>query len=320
MNATKVRTTPYRILSIDGGGLRGVIPLAILERLDAAVDDWRSRINMYAGTSTGGLIALGLAKGMSPQDLLNIYLAKGPLIFERSLWHEVKDIGQVTGPKYDSTNRLAVCKEMFGTVRLGDLRSKDGNSGHVVITSFDLDDKIDPDSTTRRWKAKIFHNMPIATGHSDDLEFAYRVAMRTSAAPTYFSSYDGFVDGGVFANNPSMCALAQVRDRRLKNPIPLEAVRMLSLSTGVYPHHINGDENWGLAEWAPHLVSLLMDGVNEVAEFETKQLMENDSYCRIPLRLSTDIALDDVSELGTLQRIGNAATLTDATKFLKTYW
>jgi patatin-like phospholipase/acyl hydrolase len=202
-----VPVKPYRILSIDGGGLRGVIPLTILERLDVSCPRWREGINMFAGTSTGGLIALGLASGMSPSALLDVYMAKGGFIFDRSLWREVKSLGEVTGPKYDSANREKVCQDVLGTKRLADLRSPDGARGHVVVTSFDLDDRTDPDPATRRWKAKIFHNMPTRDDSGDDSEYAYRVAMRTSAAPTYFPSYDGFVDGGGYLRTIQACAL-----------------------------------------------------------------------------------------------------------------
>lgn len=321
MAATEAQS--YRILSIDGGGLRGVIPLVILERLDATVPGWRDNIDMFAGTSTGGLISLGLAHGKTPRELLDIYMEKGSFIFERSLWHEAKSLGDVTGPKYGSANREEVCKEILGTTtKLGDLKDGSGNLRHVVVASFDLDDKTDPDPNTRRWKAKIFHNLPTKDNSGDELEYAYRVAMRTSAAPTYFASFDGFVDGGVFANNPSMCALAQTQDARLKEAIKLGSVRMLSLGTGVYPFHLDGDESWGLAEWTPHLVGLLMDGVNEVAHFETEQLMSKGAYLRISVRLQTPIAMDDASQLGVLQRIGNTVddkTIDGAAAFVKAW-
>lgn len=309
--------SPYRILSIDGGGLRGIIPVAILERLDQAVPDWRNSINMFAGTSTGGLIALCLAAGVTPASLMTLYLQQGPFIFARNLWQEIKGLGDITGPKYDGGNREKVFHDVLADRRLGQLRQDD--RGHVVITSFDLDDRTDPNPAARRWKAKIFHNLPTRDDSGDDLEYAYRVAMRTSAAPTYFPSYDGFVDGGVFANNPSMCALAQTRDRRLSIEIPMDTVKMLSLSTGFYPFHLEGDEKWGLAQWAPHLVSLLMDGVNEVAEFETAQLMRDGNFFRVPLRLQSDIQMDDASEVGVLQRIGNEVDIGGAIAFLE-HW
>jgi uncharacterized protein len=305
----------YRILSIDGGGLRGIIPLVLLERLDTAAPGWRKRVNMFAGTSTGGLIALCLAKGMSPTDILDIYMRKGSFIFDRSLWHEIKDLGDLTGPKYDSTNREKVCTDILGNIKLQDLRSKDGKNGHVVITSFDLDDRSDQDASTRRWKAKIFHNLP-AGGTEDDGEYAYRVAMRTSAAPTFFGSYDGFVDGGVFANNPSMCALAQTQDPRLATPIPVSTIKMLSLGTGFFPFHLNGEEKWGLAQWAPHFVDLLMDGVNEVSDFQAAHLMQGGSYCRAAPKMQTNIPMDDASQVGVLQSIGNNFDIGGATTFV----
>ncbi len=317
--AKKTTVTPYRILSIDGGGLRGIIPLAILERLDSAVQGWRQNINMFAGTSTGGLIALCLAKGMSPSDLLNVYMNRGAFIFERNLWQKVKDLGDVTGPKYDSTNREQVCRDVLGDLRLKDLRSKDGNSGHVVITSFDLDDRADQDASTRRWKAKIFHNVPTMDNSGDDGEYAYRVAMRTSSAPTFFASYDGFVDGGVFANNPSMCGLAQTRDSRLAIDIPFPGVKMISFGTGFFPFHLDGDESWGLAQWAPHFVDLLMDGVNEVADFQARQLMHGGNYFRVAPSMQTNIAMDDASEVGVLQRIGNAVDISGAQQFVASW-
>jgi patatin-like phospholipase/acyl hydrolase len=309
----------YRILSIDGGGLRGVIPLAIMERLDAEAPGWREGINMYAGTSTGGIIALCMAKGMSPAQVLNLYMTKGPEIFERSLWQEVKDLGDITGPKYGSTNREIMCRSVLEDNRLGDFLKNDGTAGHVVITSFDLDDRSGNHKNARRWKAKIFHNMPTFDNSGDELEYAYRVAMRTSAAPTYFASYDGFVDGGVFANNPSMCALAQTQDRRLRQPVPFQSIKMLSLATGFFPYHLEGDENWGLAQWSPHIVDLLTDGVNEVAEFQTAQMMDPKDFCRLSLQLKTKIELDDASELGVLQRIGNAVDIKAATLFVRTW-
>lgn len=302
----------YNILSIDGGGLRGIIALAVLENLDHACPGWRDRINMFAGTSTGGLIALAMARGMAPREIMDVYLNRAEFIFDRSLWHGLKSLGEVIGAKYDGRHRETVCHDVLKDSRLKDYLSPDGTKGHVVVTSFNLDAKLDADPAKRRWSAKIFHNLPTKDASDDGGEIAYRVAMRTSAAPTYFPSYDGFADGGVFANNPGMCALAQTQDFRLLNPIPLGDVRMLSLGTGFAPNHIDGEENWGLAEWAPKLVDLLMDGVNEVADFQVKQIIGKSRYARLTAALGRDIALDDPSAAGLLQRIGSSIDVAAA--------
>lgn len=313
-------TPTYNILSLDGGGLRGIITLTMMERLDEAVPGWRTGIDMYAGTSTGGMIALALAKGMTPAQILDVYVKDGPKIFDRSLWHEIADLGEAVGPKYDSKNREQVCESMLGNSRLRDFLKKDGHSGHVVVTAFDLEDKHEATQADRSWKAKIFHNVPARTNDDDGFEYASKVAMATSAAPTYFGSYEGYVDGGVFANNPCMCALAQTQDDRNCFPVALNAVRMLSLGTGSRPCFLDADENWGLAQWAPKLVNLLMDGVNEVADFQARQLLGPGQYNRADVDMTVDIAMDDATKAGVMQRIGASVDLGKTIVFLKTCW
>jgi hypothetical protein len=112
-----------------------------------------------------------------------------------------------------------------------------------------------------------------------------------------------------------MCALAQTQDKRPSNPLVFDSIRILSLQTGFYPYHLDGDETWGLAQWAACLVSLLMNGVNEVADFQTAQMMDSGAYCRVTLRLERT-SLDDPSELGVLQRIVNAVDIKAATDFV----
>lgn len=305
-------TPPYRILAIDGGGLRGLIPLAILQRLDAAKPGWRDDVNLFAGTSTGGLIALGLAKGMSPGELMALYAGQGKTIFERSLWRGITHLDHLIGPKYDSKNRETVFHAALGDDRLGDYLEAEDSKGHVCVVAFDLEDAAEKNQPGRNWKAKIFHNIPVAEGSNDAAELAWRVAMRTSAAPTYFASYDGYVDGGVFANNPAMCALAQALDTRLAKRIEATSIRMLSLGTGYTATYFDSDESWGLAQWAVHLVDLLTDGVLGVADFQVRQLLGTDNYARLTVPLGRNIAMDDPDMIGTLQEIGGRADISAA--------
>jgi patatin-like phospholipase/acyl hydrolase len=303
----------YRILSIDGGGLRGIIPLAVLQRLDSACPGWRASVHMYAGTSTGGLIALGLARGLSPADLMAVYIHQGPKIFSHKLLGTLSSLGDLIGPKYGGRGREDVCREVLGESKLGDFKDK-----HVVITSFALDGTV---GTARRWKAKIFHNMPTRDGSGDEDELAYKVGMRTSAAPTYFPSYDGFIDGGVFANNPSMCALAQTQDDRLATPIPLHEISMLSLGTGFNPIYVARREaRWGVLQWAPRMVDLMMDGVNEVADFQVRQMLRDGSHVRVSKPLHKAIRMDDGSQTALLVEEGNSVDLSEAIAFLNNGW
>ncbi|SMC23110.1 Patatin-like phospholipase [Andreprevotia lacus DSM 23236] len=308
-------TAPYRILSLDGGGLRGIIPLVVLKRLDAARPGWRDGINMFAGTSTGALIALGLAKGMTPDALLDIYVNKGGYIFARSLWHEIVTLGGLIGPKYASHHRGHLSHEMLGDATLGHFLRDGGHKGHVVVASFNAEGS----KKVHRWRPKIFHNLPVAKGDNDAEAVAHEVAMYTSAAPTYFGAHRGYIDGGVYANNPSMCALAQTQDSRLQTPIPFDTVHMLSLGTGYSDTCIDGSEQWGVLEWAPKLVSVLTDGVNEVADFQVRQLLGDARYQRVSAPLQGDVKLDDVNAIPALLRAGEGADITHALQLISSW-
>ncbi|WP_434632092.1 patatin-like phospholipase family protein [Chromobacterium sp. CV08] len=309
--------TPYRILSIDGGGLRGIVALVVLDRLDRAAPGWRDGINMYAGTSTGALIAMGLARGLTPGQLLGRYREDGPSLFSRSLAWRLKTLNGLIGPRYDGKERERVCRQVLGeTSTLASLLRDGGRRGHVLVPAFNLDgDPRLPDGQ-RRWKPKVYHNLPTRDGSDDGVETAWRVAMRSTAAPTYFPSFDGFVDGGVFANNPAMCALAQTRDARLRTPIPLESVAMLSLGTGVNAIRLAGDADWGDLQWGRDIVDLLMDGVNDVADFQARQLLGARRYLRVSALLDQPVPLDDVRQMARLEEIAGRIDLSEATGFV----
>lgn len=215
----------FRILSLDGGGIRGIITAIILQRLSAenSLSGWLDSVDLIAGTSTGGLLALGLAQGIDLQIIRDLYEKKGSEIFDDSWIDNLVDLGQILGAQYDNQNLERELKAIFGQMTLAQLRKK------VLITSFDMDNE-SADPKQRCWKPKLFHNFPGTD--SDGAELAYKVGLYTSAAPTYFPTVDGYVDGGVFANNPSMCALAQTQDIRSGDRPALSDVVLLSLGTG----------------------------------------------------------------------------------------
>ncbi|MCH5374468.1 MAG: patatin-like phospholipase family protein, partial [Planctomycetes bacterium] len=177
------------------------------------------------------------------------------------------DLGQVAGADYDNKNLRSEVKKIWDKTLLKDLKKK------VLIASFDLDNE-DPDPEKRAWKPKFFHNFP-GNDSDGDLE-VYLIALYSSAAPTYFPSVDGYVDGGVVANNPSMAALAQVLDSRakIKERPGLDDIVLLSVGTGQLPYFIKGTRlDWGFAQWAKPIISLMMDGSMGVADYQCQQLL-----------------------------------------------
>ena len=94
--------SPFRIVSLDGGGIRGVLTAALLERLDSLQPGFLAQVDLYAGTSTGGILALALASGMSPTEARTLYERLGDDVFKDSLWDNLKDLGQITGAHYSN--------------------------------------------------------------------------------------------------------------------------------------------------------------------------------------------------------------------------
>jgi patatin-like phospholipase/acyl hydrolase len=295
----------YRILTLDGGGIRGLVTLALLKKLEARVPSLIRDADLLAGTSTGGIIALGLAAGMSVDDLISLYRDQGKLIFAASWLDSVRNLGGLTGANYHQKNLEKILRELFPGTRLKDLRKR------VLIPTFDLDNEL-PHAAKRTWNPKFFHNYP--GNRSDDDEFVVDVALRTSAAPTYFPSRDGFIDGGVLANNPSMAALTQALDTRTEEPPPeLADIALLSLGTGTNLTHLPGHTlDWGLGQWAKPLINLLMDASTGIADYQCRQILRG-AYRRLApvFPATTNIKLDDWKRVNDLLAFGHATPLID---------
>jgi len=308
----------YRILTLDGGGIRGILTATILKRLEEEVPGWLDKVDLFAGTSTGGILALGLAKGLSPAELQMIYSKQCGKIFDDSWLDNIIDIGKVIDTQYSNRNLRKMILEILGSSRLGDLKKK------VLVTSFDLDNE-DPDPAKRRWKPKFFHNFPEKGGGGDANRLVVDVALYTSAAPSYFPARDGYIDGGVIANNPSMAALTQVFDDRAKIPNRpgLDEVRLLSVGTGTSLNRIQTrykDLDWGYAQWAEPLLKILMDGSVGVADFQCKQLLGDDHYRRLNPTLEKPIDLADCDSIDLMVGIGEKFVTRSDVAWLKSAW
>lgn len=306
----------YHIISIDGGGIRGIIPATILKRLnsDSRLKGLLDKTDLIAGTSTGGLLALGIAHGMSPDVMQNVYIKEGKKIFDDTWIDDVKDLGGLTGADYDITNLTNVLKDIFGDTQLKSLKK------NVVIASFDLDNE-SGDVSKRSWKPKIFHNFK---GEGNDgEEYAYKVGLYTSAAPTYFPTVDGYIDGGVYANNPSMCALSQSQDSKYLTPTPkLDEIVLFSLGTGISLNYVQGqDLDWGYAQWIKPLISLMMDGVNGIADYECRQILK-DNYYRLSPTFPHNISvpMDDVKKVPYMKEFAEQLNLDEVTNWLVKNW
>jgi uncharacterized protein len=302
----------FKIISFDGGGSRGLYTAVILDRLCKQVPGLVHEADLLAGTSTGGLIALALACGRTPRDLVSLYRDRAEEIFHDTLIDDIRDLGKLIGADYDNENLKEILDEVLGAARLGDLTKK------VLVPAFCLDNRSPND---RRWNPKFFHN--VEGPDSDAAELACEVALRTSAAPSYFPAYQGFVDGGVVANNPAMAAVALALDPRAGKQ-RLDDVVLLSLGTGRVPNFIdssssNGTLDWGFTQWAQPLLAIMIEGVMGVADFQCQQLLR-DRYRRVNGSLPRDVPLDDVKHLDEMVEWAEAVPIGATVEWIEKFF
>ncbi len=255
VGAQPSRTKPYLILSCDGGGIRGLLTAKVIERLQNEVP-FLDKVDLFAGTSTGGIIALGLAHNLSPAELVALYRDRGPEIFTvNSSRHPARsrfleflsgldakvrellrsfqfDPLDLIHPRYSNAGLRRVLTQHFGKATMGDLRRS------AVVTTLRLF------SEARNWAPLVLHNVGEANADAADIRVQDKqtlstklvdAALCTSAAPLYFPPYPhpefGFcVDGGLFANCPASIALGLACRA---NQGDVNSIRILSIGTGV---------------------------------------------------------------------------------------
>ena len=301
----------FRILSLDGGGIRGILTASLIERLEQARPGFLGMVDLFAGTSTGGILALGLAAGKTPSEAIRLYEVDGRRVFSDSGLDNIWDVGNAVGAQYSNKGLKQVLQEQFGEQTLGDLPQ------HVLISSFDLDNSGGNPRVMagkRTWKPKFFHNLP-GPG-SDAAEKVADVALRTASAPSYFPVYQGYIDGGVVANNPGMCALAQALDANAGGR-NLTEVALLSLGTGRFPRYITTrSADWGWAQWARPLIDIMLEGNVDVPDFQATRLL-GPRYQRVDPVLPEMMDLGDLSQIMRLKEVAAQVDLTETVAWLR---
>lgn len=280
---------PFFILTFDGGGVRGALTANLLERITLNRPGVLPLTDMFAGTSTGSIIASSLAVGMKPNQICQAYEHLAPKIFQGNIFKKIPLIGNAISSKYHNQNLKDELIRVFGTIRLGEIPKK------LLIASYDIDGPAVESTRPRSWKPKFFNNY-----QADDCNRSLvEVILSSTAAPTYFPAWNQYIDGGVAANNPSMAALAQAIDAhtgRQKLPI----IVLLSFGTGLTPTFIkHRNMSWGWLPWVNHLIDIMLDGNVSVADYQVKRLLD-DRYFRLNPILNYSAPMDDVRLLPQL--------------------
>lgn len=316
-----------RILSIDGGGIRGIIPgqvLVSLERkLKEKTENQNARIADYfdliAGTSTGGILTCiylcpdGRGKPrFSAEEAVDLYLKNGTDIFDTTLWQRIRSMGGISDEKYSSDAIEKLLRDYFEDLKLSELLKP------CLIPAYDIEQRC----------ARFFTQHDAIKNDMDDF-YVRDVARATSAAPTYFEVENlrsltevhyPSIDGGVFANNPALCAYAEVRAKFQNNPTAKDMV-MLSVGTGIInkqPYTYQEAKDWGLVSWVRPLLSILMSGVSETVDYQLQQMfgtIDNpDQYLRVNSNL-----VDASAEMDDAQSDNLAALREDGTRIAEEF-
>ena len=304
-----------RILSIDGGGIRGIIPAMVLNYIEERTGKQiATMFDLIAGTSTGGILALALTKRNSDSsinleaeytsaDLVNFFRKHGKKIFSEYLPTPIDDLLQ---PKFNPQSKQEVLEELFGEAKVEEALKE------IYITSYDIEQRLPVLFTSNREAEDNdgSDSRKICRGFK-----MVEAAMATSAAPTFFppykldtvhrteAGYYALLDGGIFANNPSSLAMMEAMisyKRGTGKELQRTDTLVVSLGTGSltkkYKH--KDVKNWGQLRWVIPLINVVLDGQSEAVAYQLYQLMitkgENRNYYRFQVPLSSDNAHDEM--------------------------
>ncbi|HYM57318.1 MAG TPA: patatin-like phospholipase family protein [Solirubrobacteraceae bacterium] len=288
-----------KVLSIDGGGIRGLIPALVLAEVERRTRRPTAELfDLVAGTSTGGILACALTRpgadggpAFSAEELSEVYLTEGPEIFNRSLLKRVLSVEGFLDERYEDDGLEAALERYLDDARLS------GALCDLLVTAYDIKDRF----------AFFFRS---ARARSDPTyDFSLRdVARATAAAPTYFEPVEvtdtagartyPLIDGGVFANNPALCAYTDV----MAAGGGLDVLASLGTGSQTRSYDVAAVRRWGQVQWARPVLDMVFDGVSDTIDFELGALAA-DRYVRlqVELRYARD-DLDDASE-GNLRRL-----------------
>jgi patatin-like phospholipase/acyl hydrolase len=254
---------------------------------------------MYAGTSTGAILAAALADGMSPAEVLKLYEDVGPNIFAPRGWLDsaAGPVDELFRANYSLAALRDALYQQFGDRKLGDLPK------YVLLTTIELSAEVSP-------RVKVFHNF--RSRGSDGHVRIIDAVLGSAAAPVYFPAHSfgtsNLIDGGLSLNNPSVAAIAKVA----KEEYLLEDVWLLSLGCGRNKCFIQGGD-WGYKQWALSsgipLLSAMFESQVDTADYMCKQLLQSSQYCRVHPDLPVEIGMDDVAAIPTMKTVAQQVNL-----------
>lgn len=365
------KSKTVNVLSIDGGGMRGIIPAMILNEIEKRTCKRICELfHLIAGTSTGGIITLALTKPKSrrekkepaylAKDIVRFYEKEGRSIFNRSTRHTILSVDGWRDKKYPARGMKRVLRSYFGDFLLSealtnvlipsyDMRGTrqywetgDRIGGHPRFfkssrargcSQSDIDRKSSeskccsqPNTDCNSCETKCCckseakdKNSKTKCRYAPHEDYLMRdVAYATAAVPSYFEPMETeftppidersrienltetLVDGGIFANNPAMCAYAEAKKMLSGTERENDKILLVSLGTGNLTKQLNADaaKHWGKVYWIEPLFTMIFDGASDTVDYQLKQLMDEKDYYRFQKHLYDEGSdeMDDASK------------------------
>ena len=299
-----------RILSIDGGGVRGIIPAVILNYIEKGLQRRTDNPNvtladyfdLVAGTSTGGILTcfylLPPATGQKchsryfAADAIDMYARHGKDIFNSKFLRK-----GIAREKYSADGLEKVLKDCMGEATLADSRQ------NCLVTAYDVTER----------KA-VFFTSPEARKYEHRNYLMRDVARATAAAPTYFElaeirSIGGtplyLIDGAVFAGNPTNCAIVEANKTVYESCANPDITDLFVVSAGTGKQRKKYDHNkakkWGAIGWARPVIDVLLSASAEVTDYQMRQLFKTAGRSDCYVRLEPELGkakpdMDDASD------------------------
>ena len=295
----------YRILSLDGGGIKGTFTASVLAALEEATGRTViEHFDLITGTSTGGILAVGLGLGFSPRHLLDFYKERGPTIFPSTsvVDRRIGQLRQLFGPKHSHAVLRSELHNILGDRKFGESRSR------LVIPTYDA-------NAGQIFLLKTAHNPRFV---HDINALAVDVALATSAAPTYFAAAPfpehkgaSYVDGGVWANCPALVGVVEAIGFLGQSS---DNIDLLSIGATTEPFNIAQHLQSGLVQWNVGIIDLMFAAQMEAALAQAGLLVQGRlhriNFVALPGQYSLDDAKPDT--LDKLTSIGRGEAVKKA--------
>ena len=295
----------FRILSFDGGGIKGALSSRLLKLLVDYNPTLLEKTDLIAGTSTGSLIALLAAYGFDAKTIDNIYSYENiKRVFTPKRINLLR-------PKYNNKHlKKLITKYISEDITLKDLKK------YVVIPGFSL-----TGIKSKHWEEIFFNNLYDNFSYNKSI---IDIALAACAAPTYFPSHENFIDGGVVTNSPSIASVLLAL-KYFKPKFNINDFKVISIGTGCSLKKItNNTKNWGVLQWALRpfasvklpIISILLNDTAYLENMYCTELLEKNFFRLNPL-LFEDIEIDNYNELPNLKNLADNYNLNKANKFIQ---